>query len=86
MYRCANSYHNIYLDAFNKQWLFYPDYIVMKKDGKDSPENERKSKKMPGNQPLDVRIFIFSIFSYTSGIILFSPLKHRCVSSRLFAT
>jgi type III restriction enzyme len=23
----------VYLDAFNKQWLFYPDYIVMKKDG-----------------------------------------------------
>ena len=33
MYRCANSYHNIYLDAFNKQWFFYPYYIVMKKDG-----------------------------------------------------
>lgn len=23
----------VYMDAFQKQWLFYPDYIVMKKDG-----------------------------------------------------
>ncbi len=23
----------VYMDAFQNQWLFYPDYIVMKKDG-----------------------------------------------------